>query len=59
MPSLTAVRLLHQGILSDRKIAESIVMTGSIEHLLRFVVTPPWKVEQDWASDDEEATSSS
>ncbi|SPO21097.1 uncharacterized protein UTRI_00574 [Ustilago trichophora] len=54
LPSLTAVRLLHQGILSDRKIAESIVMSGSIEHLLRFVVTTPWKVEGDWASDDEE-----
>ncbi|SPO20182.1 uncharacterized protein UTRI_00574_B [Ustilago trichophora] len=54
LPSLTAVRLLHQGILSDRKIAESIVMSGSTEHLLRFVVTPPWRVEEDWASDDEE-----
>lgn len=54
LPSLTAVRLLHQGVLSDRKIAESIVMSGSIEHLLRFVLTPPWKVEADWATDDED-----
>ncbi|TKY90735.1 hypothetical protein EX895_000733 [Sporisorium graminicola] len=53
LPSITAVRLLHQGILSDRKIAEAIVLNGSIEHLLRFVVTPPWKVEGDWVSDDD------
>lgn len=53
LPSVIAVRLLHQGILSDRKIAESIVLSGSVEHLLRFVVTPPWKVEEDWVSDDE------
>ncbi|KAJ9476655.1 RNA polymerase II-associated protein RBA50 [Pseudozyma hubeiensis] len=53
LPSVTAVQLLHQGILSDRKIAEALVLSGSIEHLLRFVVTPPWKVEEDWASDDE------
>ncbi|CDU24125.1 uncharacterized protein SPSC_02754 [Sporisorium scitamineum] len=53
LPSITAVRLLHQGILSDRKIAEEIVLNGSIEHLLRFVVTLPWKVEGDWVSDDE------
>ncbi|GAC93338.1 cytoplasmic protein [Pseudozyma hubeiensis SY62] len=53
LPSVTAVQLLHQGILSDRKIAESLVLSGSIEHLLRFVVTPPWKVEEDWAFDDE------
>ncbi|CBQ67916.1 conserved hypothetical protein [Sporisorium reilianum SRZ2] len=52
-PSITAVRLLHQGILSDRKIAEAIVLNGSIEHLLRFVVTPPWKVEGDWVTNDE------
>ena len=54
LPSVLAVRLLHQGILSDRKIAEAIVLSGSVEHLLRFVVTPPWKVEEDWASNDEE-----
>lgn len=54
LPSLMAVRLLHQGILSDRKIAEAIVLSGSIEHLLRFVVTPPWKVEEDWTSKDKD-----
>lgn len=54
LPSLMAVRLLHQGVLSDREIAESIVLSGSIEHLLRFVVTPPWKVEEDWTSNDKE-----
>lgn len=54
LPSIAAVRLLHQGILSDRKIAQEIVLSGNIEHLLRFVVTTPWKVEQDWASNDEE-----
>ncbi|SNX81833.1 uncharacterized protein MEPE_00538 [Melanopsichium pennsylvanicum] len=54
LPSVTAVRLLHQGILSDRKIAESIVISGIIEHLFRFVVTPPWKVEDGWVSEDED-----
>ncbi|KAJ1030181.1 hypothetical protein NDA16_001092 [Ustilago loliicola] len=54
LPSIMAVRLLHQGVLSDRKIAEAIVLSGSIEHLLRFVVTPPWRVEEDWASNDKD-----
>ncbi|ETS63747.1 hypothetical protein PaG_02063 [Moesziomyces aphidis] len=52
LPSVFAVRLLHQGILADRKTAEAIALSGSIEHLLRFVVTPPWKFEADWTPND-------
>uniref|UniRef100_V5E7Z4 RPAP1/MINIYO-like TPR repeats domain-containing protein n=1 Tax=Kalmanozyma brasiliensis (strain GHG001) TaxID=1365824 RepID=V5E7Z4_KALBG len=53
MPSLTAVRLLHQGILSNREVGKAIVSSGNVEHLLRFIVTQPWKVENDSATNDE------
>lgn len=44
-PSLWALRLLHVGVLADRQLAQSMVQDGSIDHLLRFVASPPWTLD--------------
>ncbi|KAN0063596.1 hypothetical protein ACQY0O_004044 [Thecaphora frezii] len=46
-PSLSAVRLLHLGILADRESAKAMVLDGTVDHLLRFVMLFPWKLEED------------
>ncbi|PWZ02504.1 hypothetical protein BCV70DRAFT_196745 [Testicularia cyperi] len=44
LPSLWALRLLHVGVLCQRDIAKTIVVDGIADHLLRFVLTQPWKI---------------
>ena len=47
LPSLHAVKLLHLGVLSNRELAKAMVLEGTIDHLLRFVVLAPWTIEKD------------